>query len=107
VRIGERHFEFDGRKSRLPKDRELAAFRARTGMVFQHFNLFPHMTALENVMEGMVTVLRTPKAKPARKRWNCCRRWAWQTAPTCIRKSSPAARSSASPSPARWPCSRT
>jgi polar amino acid transport system ATP-binding protein len=28
----------------------------RTGMVFQQFNLFPHMTALENVMEGPVTV---------------------------------------------------
>ncbi len=63
VRIGTRHFEFHGRKSHLPKERELAAFRARTGMVFQHFNLFPHMTALENVMEGMVTVLRTPKAE--------------------------------------------
>lgn len=30
--------------------------RSRTGMVFQQFNLFPHMTALENVMEGPVTV---------------------------------------------------
>ncbi|EIJ44686.1 ABC transporter ATP-binding protein [Herbaspirillum sp. GW103] len=67
VRIGERHFEFSGRNSRLPKDRELAAFRARTGMVFQHFNLFPHMTALENVMEGMVTVLRTPKVEARAK----------------------------------------
>jgi polar amino acid transport system ATP-binding protein len=35
-----------------PTDRALAAFRARTGMVFQHFNLFPHMTALGNVMAG-------------------------------------------------------
>ncbi|AML50425.1 amino acid ABC transporter ATP-binding protein [Falsihalocynthiibacter arcticus] len=30
--------------------------RSQTGMVFQQFNLFPHMTALENVMEGPVTV---------------------------------------------------
>ncbi|MFL9927062.1 amino acid ABC transporter ATP-binding protein [Herbaspirillum lusitanum] len=67
VRIGERHFEFDGKTSKLPKDRELAGFRARTGMVFQHFNLFPHMTALENVMEGMLTVLRTPKAEARSK----------------------------------------
>jgi len=34
-------------------------------MVFQHFNLFPHMTALGNVMEGPVTVLRKPKAEAA------------------------------------------
>src|SRR6185437_6789484 len=33
----------------------------RVGMVFQHFNLFPHMTALENVMEGPRTVLRLPR----------------------------------------------
>jgi polar amino acid transport system ATP-binding protein len=38
----------------------LAAFRARIGMVFQSFNLFPHMTALGNVMEGPRTVLLTP-----------------------------------------------
>lgn len=35
--------------------------RLKTGMVFQSFNLFPHMTALENVMEGPVTVKKLPK----------------------------------------------
>jgi polar amino acid transport system ATP-binding protein len=38
--------------------RNLSQMRRRVGMVFQHFNLFPHMTALENVMEGPRTVLR-------------------------------------------------
>ncbi|QYK41981.1 MAG: amino acid ABC transporter ATP-binding protein [Paracoccaceae bacterium] len=42
--------------------REIAAQRRRTGMVFQRFNLFPHMTALENIMEGPVQVKREPKA---------------------------------------------
>ncbi|MCZ6772605.1 MAG: amino acid ABC transporter ATP-binding protein [Proteobacteria bacterium] len=36
----------------------LPAFRRRVGMVFQSFNLFPHMTALENVAEGPRTVLK-------------------------------------------------
>jgi polar amino acid transport system ATP-binding protein len=40
----------------------LVALRRRTGMVFQHFNLFPHMTTLQNVMEGPVTVRRMAKA---------------------------------------------
>ncbi len=40
----------------------LCRVRSRIGMVFQQFNLFPHMTALQNVMEGQVTVLRRPKA---------------------------------------------
>ena len=35
--------------------------RLNTGMVFQDFNLFPHMTALENVIEGLVTVKNMPR----------------------------------------------
>src|SRR5678816_4568654 len=35
---------------------ELTRVRQRVGMVFQQFNLFPHMTALGNVMEGLRTV---------------------------------------------------
>ncbi|MEJ2665773.1 MAG: amino acid ABC transporter ATP-binding protein [Deinococcales bacterium] len=49
------------------RERELAALRAHIGMVFQQFNLFPHMTVLENVMEGPVTVLGIPREQ-ARER---------------------------------------
>jgi polar amino acid transport system ATP-binding protein len=59
VRVGEDSFTFPS--PRTLSARMLARFRANTGMVFQHFNLFPHMTALGNVMEGPVTVKRTPK----------------------------------------------
>jgi len=45
---------------------ELALRRREIGFVFQHFNLFPHMTAAENVWNGPVRVLGTPKDK-ARK----------------------------------------
>jgi len=43
--------------------RELAALRDRSAMVFQHYNLFPHMTVLENVIEGPVQVQRRPRAE--------------------------------------------
>jgi polar amino acid transport system ATP-binding protein len=44
------------------KDREVAAKRRDIGMVFQRFNLFPHMTALANVMEAPVRVKKESKA---------------------------------------------
>ncbi len=43
------------------RDREVCAKRAEIGMVFQRFNLFPHMSALENVMLAPVIVKREPK----------------------------------------------
>jgi polar amino acid transport system ATP-binding protein len=48
---------------RLPPGRALARYRSRIGMVFQQFNLFPHMTVLGNVMEGPVHVRGMGKAE--------------------------------------------
>ncbi|MGF0313484.1 amino acid ABC transporter ATP-binding protein [Rhodococcus sp. IEGM1428] len=47
--------------------KELAAQRARIGMVFQRFNLYAHKTVLENVTEGPINVLKAP-AKEAKQR---------------------------------------
>lgn len=43
--------------------RKILAIRLQMGMVFQEFNLFPHKTAIENVIEGLVTVKKIPKEK--------------------------------------------
>lgn len=48
-------------------DRELSKLRTRVGMVFQHFNLFPHMTVKQNVMEGPRTVLKCDPAECERR----------------------------------------
>jgi polar amino acid transport system ATP-binding protein len=54
--------ESNGRLYEL-REREVAARRERIGMVFQRFNLFGHMTALENVSEGPIGVRGVPRAQ--------------------------------------------
>jgi polar amino acid transport system ATP-binding protein len=54
--------EDGGHRKRLPEG-ELARQRSEIGMVFQSFNLFPHLTALKNVMLGLVHVRKLPKAE--------------------------------------------
>jgi polar amino acid transport system ATP-binding protein len=53
----------EGGGHRPHRPREIAAVRAQVGMVFQSFNLFPHMTAQENVMEAPIQVLGLKKAE--------------------------------------------
>lgn len=48
-------------KSVLDPKYKLATLRRQVGMVFQQFNLFPHLTALENVIIALVHVQKTPK----------------------------------------------
>ena len=47
-----------------PKHSNLNKVRENVGMVFQHFNLFPHMTSLENIIEAPIHVkIRSSKCK--------------------------------------------
>lgn len=46
-----------------PNSKDLHLIRQQVGMVFQHFNLFPHMTVLQNVIEGPTQVKKMPKAE--------------------------------------------
>jgi len=52
-------------KGRVVEDKEaaIAHMRSQVGFVFQRFNLFPHMTALENVIEAPIHVLHQPRAE--------------------------------------------
>ncbi|MFF2481919.1 amino acid ABC transporter ATP-binding protein [Paenibacillus sp. NPDC058071] len=50
-----------------PGKKDIHRLRQKTAMVFQHYNLFKHKTAIENVMEGLVVVQKVPKEE-ARER---------------------------------------
>ncbi len=71
---GELYFEsqriggLDAKGSFLaPTESELCRLRAKIGMVFQKFNLFPHLNAAENVMEALLTVKKCSKSEAATK----------------------------------------
>ena len=59
-----------GQRRRL-SEREVARQRAMTGMAFQQFNLFPHMTAIRNVMLGLIKTKKMPKdeARAVAEKW--------------------------------------
>ncbi|MFK2825848.1 amino acid ABC transporter ATP-binding protein [Bacillus sp. B190/17] len=59
IQIADQQLNFNGAVTK----KEITLFRRLTGMVFQGYNLFPHMTALENVMEGPVIVKKEAKEK--------------------------------------------
>ena len=63
----------DGQALNDPK-LEKIALRRKVGIVFQQYNLFPHKTALENVMMAPVHVLKRDPRKSRRRRWRCSRR---------------------------------
>lgn len=58
IRVGSSKLTFD--ENNKPNKKEVIALRKKTGMVFQGFYLFPHMTVIQNVIEGLVTVLKRP-----------------------------------------------
>ena len=54
LKLGEAEIDFS-RQAR-PHRKQIQAIRVQTGMVFQHFELFPHLSVIANVMEGLITV---------------------------------------------------
>jgi len=54
-------YRYDGGTLREDSPRNIARMRAEVGMVFQRFNLFPHMTALGNVVEAPLRVRKLPR----------------------------------------------
>ncbi len=64
-------YDYAGATRKRKSERDIARQRALTGMAFQQFNLFPHMTAAQNVMLGLVKVKKLPRdeARAIAEKW--------------------------------------
>ena len=51
--------------------KNIEAIRSEVGMVFQSFNLFPHLTVLQNITLAPIWVRKKAKLKQKKKLWNC------------------------------------
>lgn len=92
---------------RAADPRQLQRIRSRLAMVFQHFNLWSHLTVLENVVECPVNVLRMNRDDAVARARHYLPRSAWRRRSNgSIPANSPAASNSAWRSPAPWPWSR-
>ena len=96
--------EHKGRLYELP-ERDVARMRQGIGMVFQQFNLFPHMTALQNIVEAPIRVKRVHPDQARKHAIELLDRVGLATSRTTIRRNFPAASSSAWRSPGHSPCS--
>jgi polar amino acid transport system ATP-binding protein len=67
IRIDGQLIGYESPGGRKMPARQLRELRRSIGMVFQQFNLWPHMTALANVTEGLIRVRRLPKAEAERR----------------------------------------
>jgi ABC-type polar amino acid transport system ATPase subunit len=67
VRIGEHKLVYQGGHAPRDLHTQLRHLREDAGMVFQSFNLFPHLTALENAMLAPMVVKRVPRAQAEQK----------------------------------------
>ena len=61
IRVAE--YSLRAHEHRIDRGKHLVQLRQRVGMVFQQFNLFPHMTVLENLIEAPTIVKRIPRAE--------------------------------------------
>lgn len=85
------------------KKLNISQYRQSIGMVFQHFNVFPNLTVLENVTLAPVLEKKVPKDQAKEEAMALLRRVGLGTRPMSIPGSSPAARSSGWPSSGPWP----
>ncbi len=103
---GVSYHEPNGKGRFQASERHLRQIRSRVGMVFQSFNLFPHMTVLRNLIEAPMAVLKLGRAEAEARAVELLGMVGLTEKRDAYPASSPVGNSSAWPSPGRWRCAR-
>jgi len=82
----------------------MTQLRAEIGFVFQQFNLYPHMTALENVTIAPIKVRKQKREEAERLGREILEEWGWETGPIPIRPNFREDSSSGLPLPEGYAC---
>jgi polar amino acid transport system ATP-binding protein len=108
IQVGGRHLYHQEVGGRLKdaSEKHMSTVRSDIGMVFQHFNLFPHMSAIENIMLAPVKVKGMGRDDARELGMELLNKVGLAHAPTRPRGNCLVARSSGWRSPARWRPSR-
>jgi polar amino acid transport system ATP-binding protein len=106
IHIGGQRLGIDEQNGRAMSHRQLSKIRERVGMVFQSFNLWPHLTVQQNVSEALLHVKGMKRDEAKAIACSSWKRSGWRTKPTPTRLPSPAGRSSGWRLPVRWRCRR-
>ena len=104
IYVNGRMIGYHERNGKLVEDSEkdIALQRAEIGMVFQRFNLFPHLTALENIIEAPVNVRKISREQAMEDGMRLLARSDWLRSVTNTRTSCRVASSKELQSPGRW-----
>jgi ABC-type polar amino acid transport system ATPase subunit len=105
IRVGD--ITIDTGKSINQQKGLIRRLRQHVGFVFQNFNLFPHRTVLENIIEGPVIVKVSLKTKLPPVPASCWRKWGLPVKRPATHGVYLAANSSVWPLPAHWLCALT
>ena len=104
IKVGD--IQIDGSRPLNQQQSLVRRLRQHVGFVFQNFNLFPHRTAMENVIEGPLVVKKCRATPPTASGGPCWPRSAWQARKMLTPGACPVASSNGWPLPGPWRWSR-
>jgi len=108
IAVGDEVVTLDNADEKLSREqrRRIKLMRMQLGFVFQGFNLWPHKTVLQNIIEAPIHVQSAAIRRPLPRPKRCCKRSGYTKSATRGRRSSPVVSSSAWRLPGRWRSSR-